>query len=651
MTAIDEIKSRLDVVDVISGYVPSLKKAGRTYKAVCPFHQEKTPSFVVFPETQSWHCFGACSTGGDVFGFVMRQEGLEFRGALELLAAKAGVILEEKTPEAIEADKTRQKLMGILAEATRFFQHQLQRPAGEFTQAYLSQRGLTLETIKQFQLGYALNQWEGLKSFLLEKGYTEIDLLAAGLVVARDDGSPGYDRFRDRLMIPIRDARGHVVGFGARALHDTQVPKYLNSPQSTLFDKSTILYGLDVARSAIRDKEQVVIVEGYLDVLQAHQQGFQNVVAQMGTALTEEQLKQFKPLTKTMILALDADSAGGAATLRGINTAREVLDDVVPVPTAQGLIRYESRMNFDIRVATLPAGKDPDDLLREDSATWEATLEAAEPLVSYYINRITARLDLTSSKGRSQAVHDILPLIREISDAIEREHYLQQLGRLVKIDERALRAELQRTPQTQAQKTDQRPTSRPITRPVSQGPQAEEPLAFTAIPLEEYSLALLIGRPGLLDSVNQKLQTNGEVLFSGDDFIKIEHKTIFHCIERWIAAQTTTLEQLISMVGTEFEGHLASVVALWHQQPEPHDNYLEKQLTDIVIRLRLNQVRKQAKELREMQNSAYEVGDRASMAEYITLMDQVNKRLSHLNKVKDALSIMGQRRMEERLQP
>ena len=444
MSVVDEIKARLDIVEVISGYLPSLKKAGRTYKAPCPFHNEKTPSFVVFPETQSWHCFGACGTGGDLFGFVMKQEGLDFRGALEFLAAKAGVSLQEKTPDMIEADKARQRLLEMMAAAAAYFHDLLLKsPQAGFSREYLSGRGLGDRVINQFQLGYALDQWEALKAHLTAKGYTDQDLLNGGLLVERDDGSPGYDRFRHRLMIPIRDGRGQVIGFGARALNDDQVPKYLNSPQTTLFDKSAVLYGLDMARRAMRDAGQVVIVEGYLDVLQAHQQGQANVIAQMGTALTETQLKQLQRHTKKMILALDADTAGSSATLRGINTAREVLDEMVAVPTARGLIRYESRLKVDIRVATLPPGKDPDDILKADLSTWQHLIDSALPLVDYFIRQTAAELDMETAQGKSQAVQVILPVIREVSDAVQQDHYLRQLASLVKIDERTLRTELQ----------------------------------------------------------------------------------------------------------------------------------------------------------------------------------------------------------------
>jgi DNA primase len=645
MSVVEEIKGRLDIVDVISSYVPTLKKAGRTYKGLCPFHSEKTPSFVVFPDTQTWHCFGACGIGGDIFSFVMQREGGDFRDALEILAAKAGVSLQEKTPEAIEADKTRQKLLDIVAVAATYF-HELLLKSSQASSVrdYLAGRGLETDIIHQFQLGYALDQWEGLKSYLLQKGYAETDMLAAGLLIERDNNLPGYDRFRDRLIIPIRDIRGQVIGFGARALHEQQVPKYLNSPQNALFDKSAILYGLDVARAAIRNEGYVVIVEGYLDVLQAHQQGYANVVAQMGTALTEEQLKSLKRYTDKLILALDADTAGSAATLRGINTAREVLDEVVAVPTAQGLIRYENRLSVDIRIVTLPSGKDPDDVLKEDVSAWQKLLDGALSLVDYYIQQVTAELDLSTAKGKSTAVREIMPILREIGDTIEQDHYLRQLARLVRIDERTLRTELQRTSQSPSRTTTDTVAAQ---QPMPAQPGQKPSLSQTA-QLEEHCLAMLVSHPRGLRNLNQLLQENEEVGLSADDFLKTENRTLFQVIEQWALTELANLDTLLPMVDEHLEGHLASIMTLWHQQPAPVDEYVGKQLAGIVLRLRLERLKQQAKELGEMQKNAYEAQDREATSEYIKLMQQVNSRLSKLNKVKDALSILSRRRLEER---
>jgi len=321
MSQIDEIKNRLDIVEVISAYVP-LKKAGRNYKGLCPFHVEKTPSFVVFPDSDGWHCFGACSTGGDIFSFIMKKENLDFGEALRLLADKAGVPLEERRPEQAEKESRLDKLRDLNAVTASFFNHHFvaSSQAGA-ARDYVESRGLNDDTIERFEIGYALDEWDALLGYLKKKGYSEEVILEAGLIIERESGGY-YDRFRNRLVIPIRDRRGRVIGFGARALDDS-LPKYLNSPQTPLFDKSSVLFGLDKALRAIRSRNEVIIVEGYMDVLTAHQYGIDNVIASMGTALTEKQLRELSRSTSRFILALDSDAAGDQATLRGLHLIRE----------------------------------------------------------------------------------------------------------------------------------------------------------------------------------------------------------------------------------------------------------------------------------------------------------------------------------------
>ena len=345
MSVVDEIKSRLDIIDVISKYIP-LQKSGRNYKACCPFHSEKTPSFVVFPESQRWHCFGACSEGGDIFTFVMKQEGWDFRTALEELAKQAGVELKPRTPAQQAVEEKNERLHEMLEEAARYYNHLLHHaPEAEAGRAYAAKRGLKDETIDAFLVGYSLPGWDHTRSYLTGKGYSVDELLEAGLLVKKEETGSTYDRFRERLMITIRDLKGRVIGFGARTLEPKGIPKYINSPQTALFDKSHTLFGLDLARRAIHRQDQVIIVEGYMDVMQAHQAGFKNVVAQMGTALTEPQLKQLQRYTKRLVLALDPDAAGINATLRGVEVAQETLEhEWEPVFDPRGLVGHEARL-------------------------------------------------------------------------------------------------------------------------------------------------------------------------------------------------------------------------------------------------------------------------------------------------------------------
>src|SRR5574341_44756 len=433
MTVTDEIKSRLDAVQLIGQYVP-LKKSGRSYKGLCPFHSEKTPSFFVFPDSQNWRCFGACGEGGDIFGFIMKREGMDFPEALRYLAEMAGVELEPQTPQRQEMEDQHERLRKLLAEASLFFNGQLLNASqAAYARSYVGERGL---------------------------GFTADELDAAGMVVVKDEGGQ-YDRFRDRLVIPIRDLRGNVVGFGARALAADATPKYLNSPQGALFDKSRLLFGLSHARRAIREAETAVIVEGYMDVMQAHQAGYANVIAQMGTALTESQLKLLSRYATRLILALDPDTAGQMATDRG----REVIERVskaaaeqaagegvwgfdtaeseyharmTPELDARGTSRYESRPGFHIRVGVLPAGQDPDDLIRETPDAWANLIGSALPVVEYVIQTETARLNLDDPKVKSSLAERIAPLIEDVANPVERSHYRQRLARLLRVDERAL---------------------------------------------------------------------------------------------------------------------------------------------------------------------------------------------------------------------
>lgn len=453
-TEIERVRERIDIVDVVGGHVP-LKKAGRSYKGLCPFHQEKSPSFIVFPETQSFHCFG-CGQGGDAFTFLMKVEGLEFKDALARLAAKAGVELTQRTSGAPLVDAHRQRLYEATAAAAVFFSHVLtQAQAGTPGRALLEERGITQESVERFGLGFAPEGWEGLRTFLREREIPEPVALEAGLLSERAETGSVYDRFRGRLMFPIRDREGRVLGFGGRALAGGQ-PKYLNSPQSPIFDKSAILYGIDVAAAAIKRQDRAVLVEGYIDALMAHQFGHGNVVASMGTALTEQQVGLLKPLTKRLVLALDADTAGQMATLRGIETLRETLaDDVRPVPDARGLVHFERRLSAEIRVMTLPVGEDPDSLLRKDAAAWPALVEAAEPLTDYVMRAVLGTLDLSQPRAKSEAVQRLAPLLRELGDAVQQAHYIGLLSRRLGIDERTIGAEVRRSALREARRAVQ----------------------------------------------------------------------------------------------------------------------------------------------------------------------------------------------------
>ncbi|MDY6873835.1 MAG: DNA primase [Chloroflexota bacterium] len=439
MTTVDDIKARLDIVDIVSETV-NLRHSGKNYTGFCPFHTNtKTPAFVVFPDTQTWRCFGQCNEGGDIFNFVMKREGWDFPEALRNLADRAGVTLQEYTPEQQEKVEENERLREVLSMAVTFFQHQLRNtPAGKEALDYLYGRKLTDQTIDDFTLGYAPDSWDSLTNYMRSREISEQDLLDAGLVSNRDSGGV-YDRFRHRLVIPIRDRRGRMAGFGGRVLRKDDMPKYLNSPKTALFDKGRLLYGLDMARREIRAKDQVVIVEGYLDVIGPYQAGFKNCVSPMGTALTEDQFRLIKRYSRRIVLALDPDAAGEKATLRGLETARQTMDregDVVF--DARGLMQVEGRLRADIRVTTLPNGLDPDEIALADPEQWEELVRDARPIVIHVMETLAAHADIDDPKAKESIAGQVLPLIEDVKGSVEREAYRQRLARLLQVDERAL---------------------------------------------------------------------------------------------------------------------------------------------------------------------------------------------------------------------
>ncbi|MGA9348597.1 MAG: DNA primase [Anaerolineae bacterium] len=629
MSVVDEIKERLDIVEVVSSYV-ALKKAGRNYKGICPFHAEKTPSFIVFPDTQSWHCFGACGTGGDVFTFVMRQENQDFAGALSLLAQRAGVSLKPRTEADLAEDTLKKRLHEINETAAEYFHNLLLNSTeGETVRSYLAQREINRETINRFQLGYALDDWQALGDYLQERGYRREDILAAGLIIEREDGSGHYDRFRGRLIIPIRDERGRVVGFGARALDDS-TPKYINSPQTHVFDKSTILFGLDLAKGAIRREGLAIIVEGYMDVLMAHQHEIANVVASMGTALTEAQLKLLARFSKRFALALDADAAGYQATLRSMALAQETLAErVVPVPTPGGLIKYESHLDIDIRIITLPQGQDPDKVIRESPALWTELVENALPIVEYYFKVVTSDLDLDSPKGKAEAVRRLMPIIQEIGNAVERTHYIQKLARLVRMDERTLLR--------QAGMKGKKAKRHEVER--EELPDREEFI----FGLEEYCLSALLKRPHLLHSLDEVLRGVGADGLNVDDFVQAENREIF----------ASWLESMGLKEGSDLEGLQEELDPMLHLRfdfllegprgaPPLDEDKAEKALIEGALRLRQRKLQRLVEELRFLQADAEEPGG-GTVEEYGQMVDLYLSALRGIYQALAARSLVGRR--------
>ncbi len=465
MSVIDEVKQKTDIVEIINQYT-TLKKAGRNLSATCPFHNETHPSFYVYPEQQSWHCFGACNTGGDVFSFLMKKENIDFGEALRRLADRAGVVIPSR-PEREGAREERDALHQVNDAAALYFNNLLANsPAAAKAREYVASRGFTPQTVADFQLGFAMDGWETLKSYLLEKGFDEKTQLAAGLIIASDDGKT-HDRFRGKLMFPIRDARGRTIGFGGRAL-DGSMPKYTNSPQTPVFDKSGTLYALDRASASIRKLDAAIIMEGYMDVITAHQNGVTNVVASMGVAITETQVNTLKKLTRNLLLSLDADAAGEEAMLRGVG--------------------YENTLDAEIRVIILPEGQDPDDVIKTDVNRWQELAEQAVPIVDYTFDKAAAKLDLSTARDKAKLVEQLLPVVTAIGNPVRQSHYLQKLARLAGVTEKTLEEAIDRAKPAPAPR-------RAVA--VRQTVPVRAPRNLAANPKEEYCLALLLQHPEL----------------------------------------------------------------------------------------------------------------------------------------------------------
>jgi DNA primase len=621
MGVVDDVKNRIDVVDFISSFVP-LKKAGRNYKGLCPFHSEKTPSFIVFPDTQTWRCFGACGTGGDVFSFLMKRENLDFGEALRILAGRAGVELEPMTPAKEAEQKQEERHFAINAAAAAYFHHLLLSSGeGERARAYFQQRGVSQESWETFQLGYGLDDWHALENHLRAKGHAYADVAELGLIIRREGGEGYYDRFRGRLMFPIRDIKGRVIGFGGRVL-DKSEPKYMNSPESPVFSKGTVLYGIDQARGPIRQQNQVVIVEGYMDVIMAHQHGIRNVVASMGTALTETQLRTLARLTKRFALALDSDAAGSAATLRGLDTARASLErDVKPVPLGPGLIRFESSLKVDLRIVTLPEGKDPDEIIRESADAWAALLAQALPLTDYYFKIVTAELDLSTARGKSEAVERLKPILHDIGDPVQRQHYVQRLARLVHMDERTL-AEVMG------------PAPRPSARGRAKG---EVPIPGRAerVTYEDYVLYLISRTPALVPWAESALAGAGLEPPRLEDFRDPRSRALLEEIWRPLG-EGAAWDQVVKPMPEIMQAHLSELAEEMASLPPLADEQVRAETLNALLRLRQQRLKDSLAELWFLCQDAEEQNDEESLAQY-TLA--IGERTQELKTVQRALTV------------
>ncbi|MDP2909637.1 MAG: DNA primase [bacterium] len=473
---IEEIKSKLDIVDVAGGYI-KLQKAGVNYRACCPFHSEKSPSFFISPARQIWHCFGSCGEGGDIFKFVMKIEGVEFGEALRILAQKAGVELKKTDPQIAAQNSKKDRLLELTEIACKFFEKQLESgQTGKEVKGYFHGRGVSEESVKKWRLGYSPESWDSLSLFLLQNGYSNSEIEGAGLSLRSQKSGKYFDRFRGRIIFPIFDLNSRVVGFGGRVFKNikrqdgSQEAKYINSPATLLYDKSRVLYGLNNAGVEIRRADVCILVEGYMDAIMAHQAGTQNVVATSGTALTPYQLKILKRYSTNLYTSFDMDVAGGSATRRGIDLAQ-----------TEG---------FDIKVVVLPGDKDPADLVLRDPDAWKQAVLQANTIHDFYFSTILSKFDKNTVEGKKEIAKFILPIIRKIPNRIEQGAWIKNLSEHIGIKEEDVLAELGKI--NTKQEISENPSDPPVVLKNRKGL------------LEERIAMLMIKNPVFCQSVEEK---------------------------------------------------------------------------------------------------------------------------------------------------
>jgi len=488
---IDEIKSKTDIIDLIGGYI-KLTPAGANFKALCPFHNEKTPSMMVNPAKQVWRCFG-CGEGGDSFDFLMKIEGIDFVEAKKELAQKAGVVLQQVN---LKEESQKARILEIMELSKKYYNYVLLNSQKvQPSRDYLKDRGLTEETIEDWKIGCGFDGWDSLMKFLQQKGYSDNEINLSGMSVQRNSGKGSYDRFRGRIMFPIADVSGRTVAFTARVSPQNEetekMGKYINSPQTTIYSKSRILFGLDKAKTEIKKQDQAIIVEGQMDVITAHQNGYKNVIASSGTALTTEQLMLIKRYTGNILFALDADEAGQNAIERGIASAGD--------------------MDVNIKVIEIPSGKDPDDCIKNSPKEWEQAVEGAKPVMQHYFDRALKGLDLSNIDNKLIVIKSLGPKLNLLQNQVVRDFWVKDLSQKLNIEENTLRGEL-------AKIDPEKQYSGPTTpkQAIENKTETKEALFFKRI------LSLLFLRPLLLPTTIDRLPLD---LFT-DETIKNLYKNL-----------------------------------------------------------------------------------------------------------------------------
>ena len=643
MSTIDEIKSRIDIVDLVSEAGVKLRHAGKNYTGFCPFHDNKhTPAFVIWPESGTWRCFGQCNEGGDIFKFVMKKEGVDFREAMQKLAARAGVEILEYQRESPQQKEAYENLRKLLEDAVVFYRTHLFNHKEILT--YLREkRGLTDATIETFGLGYAPPGYDNILKHFTQRGYSEADLIDSGLLSVRDDDSRStshtsrtFDRFRHRIMIPIRDENGRMSGFGARIVDPNDIPKFLNSPETPIFSKGRLLYGLDRARKPIRAADQAVIVEGYLDVIALHQAGYENVVSPMGTALTEDQMRLLKKFTRRIVLALDPDTAGQKAVLRGLEAARSAMDREGELGfDARGLLRNEARLQADLRVASMPDGLDPDEIVARNREEWKTLIDNAKPIVTHVMETLAAGQNLTDPKVKNQIASQVLPLIDDLPNAMERDTYRQALSRMLRVDERALIGTQAQGPRVR------RPRQVEKRQPIPEKSVVAVSVSSSKM-VEEYLVGVLYRKPELLYRLDRTLQEYGLLPLNVQDFDFTDNQLLFGLIRESVEQDKTEHHAFVAASLPDSLQGLSHDLLEQTEKLERAEGKLLEELLRSVIKLRRVAAGENLNQLRFLQEEAHHEGDLRATS----YTDLVLKHTKLLRDLDQAYRKVSQKRLE-----
>ena len=534
LEAIDLIKQKLDIIDIASDYL-KVTKAGSNYKSLCPFHTEKTPSFIINPERQTWHCFGSCGVGGDVIELVIRIEKINFTEALKVLAERAGVQLNNnRTP-----DKN-SRLYEINLEACKFYKTQLELPEGKKAKEYIDKRKVNQEACQIFEFGFSPYSNNNLVNKLTSAGFKEDEIIQSGLAVKRGNNQI-RDFFYGRLMIPIKDVNGRVIGFGGRVLDETN-PKYINTPSTPIFDKKSVLFGLSVASKAIRDNSSVVVVEGYLDVITAHQFGFKNVVASMGTALTTNQVGYLKSRTNNFVLAMDSDNAGREAVLRSLRNTYRVFER-----------QLGQKSEVNLSVALMPSGKDPDSQIRNNLAEWEKSIANPVPFVQFVVDSIIDKNDINSSSGKGQIVGEIAPLITNMINPFEQDYYIGVLANKLDVKREIVESALA------ISKAESRRKRSALKKPTNQN--RDKSLYPEIKPkenwIEDYTMAVLL---------KMQEKSNSDMI-NADYFRRTENKEIYSI---WLNLSKN--DELGDIITDELQSHYEYLLSIGENIPDSGTN-------------------------------------------------------------------------------